>query len=160
MKTTDLPNDCAVTAAVAAWRLMLESGVPSKILMHAHPDQDEGHASVAFETPEGGLLVYDADGSRDLEGLNFHSGALAIARRAFGEKVSAAYFYPGLKGVLGSVSRDRPLSPRERRDHLPNRARLLDLEAPTKIEGRRMSPGECRAVRHCFNNLLMREQER
>ncbi len=149
MKTTDLPNDCAVTATVAAWRLMLESGVPAKILMLAHPDHDEGHACVAFETPEGGCVVYDSAGARDLKGLNLNSPAIAIARRAFGKKVSAAYFYPGLKGILGSVSRNRQLSPQERRDYLPSLARLLEEpEAPPT--GRRMSPREVRG-RSLFN---------
>jgi hypothetical protein len=145
---TEIPNDCGVVAVLEAHRLFKAEGVASRILMFTSPDMEEAHAALVYETPRGGVMVYDADGSRDLS-ISPKASALDIARRAFGSKVSAAYFYGGLQRTLESISRNRQLSPQELRDHRPRLARLLELEddPPT---GRRLSPAEIRG-RPLFN---------
>jgi hypothetical protein len=94
-----------------AWKVFQERGIPARILMVARSDHSDGHAAAVFETPDGSCLVYDERGSRDLKGINLNSAPLEIARRAFGSKVTGAYFY-GVRRPSGA-DKDRRMSPRE-----------------------------------------------
>jgi hypothetical protein len=111
---TKLPADCGIVAVLEAHRLFKAEGIASRILMLTCPDVDEAHCALVYETPGDGVIVYDGDGSRDLR-VSPKASALVIARAAFGPKVSAAYWYPGLKRTLESVLRNRRMSPREAR---------------------------------------------
>jgi hypothetical protein len=138
-----LKNHCAVEATVEAWKRLRENNVPCRFLMLAHPANEEGHCGVVFETPGGGALFYDADGSVELRGLRLHSLALAVARSVF-PTCKAAYWLGGSR-TLNRQGPDRKLSPLECRSHLPAFDRLLELEeAPAIPLGRRMSPREAR----------------
>jgi hypothetical protein len=113
-------SDCALTAVIAMKRLEAE-GMPSRLLMLAHPDDGEGHCAVAFQT-SGGLLVYDDTGTIEVPGANLRSSAMTVAKIAF-PGTKAAYWY-GV-GSPKTQGRDRKLSPREVRSFVPHFDRLL-----------------------------------
>jgi len=134
-------NDCGIVAVLEAWRLFKAKGVASRILMLASPDIEEAHCALVYETPSGGVMVYDSDGTRDLE-ISPQASALKIARAAFGSTVSAAYFYEGLARTLEGISKNRRLSPREARSCLPafDLLKRAHEEHPPEVQSRRLPP--------------------
>ncbi len=105
-----MKNACGITAVVAK-AMLHERNIATRLLMLAHPDDEQGHCAVAFEV-DGRTMVFDETGTIDLApGVTLRSPAIEVARAAFGEQTKAAYWFQG-RGPA-RPGKDRRLSPRE-----------------------------------------------
>jgi hypothetical protein len=108
MSADELPNDCAVVAAIAQHRIR-ESGLNSRLLVLKEHGEEKAHVVVAFEVPGGGVYVYDGAGARHIPGATLLWSADAIARASFGSAVALARW----QGATKPSGPNRKLSPRE-----------------------------------------------